>query len=175
MILPLAYYGNPILRKRAIPVEEITDDLRQLVRDMIETMESKDGLGLAAPQVERSLRLFLVSIPKEDEHGNMKRGEPKIFINPVFSSPSEEEVEIIEGCLSIPGIYESAWRPESIFVEAMNLKGETFKRKLSGMEARVAMHENDHLNGALFVDRIKGKKRNRLTDLLTALKKKFSS
>lgn len=175
MKLPIAYYGDPILRKKAKPVEKITDEIRQFVEDMIETVESLNGLGLAAPQVKSSLRIFIICIFKEDEEGNLERGTPEVFINPKLSLPSDEKNEFSEGCLSIPGISETVTRPSSITVEAMNLDGEIFTRRLTGMDARVVMHENDHLNGVVFVDRVQGKRRQNIDPVLRDLKKRFSA
>lgn len=175
MILPLSYYGDAVLRKKAAEVEVITDEVRNLVRDMTDTVRAQNGIGLAAPQVHYSLRIFITALPEEDEGGESSgEGEIEVFINPILSSPSEEEVEFAEGCLSIPGLCENVVRPESIVVEAMNLDGKLFKRRVRGLEARVIMHENDHLNGVLFIDRIKGKKRKSLDVELRRLKKEYA-
>lgn len=176
MILPLSYYGDPVLRKKALPVEEITDEILQLAQDMIETMESQDGLGLAAPQVGHSIRLFIICVPEkssEEEDAEMVKGVPEVFINPKLSSPSDETGVFLEGCLSIPKVYGDVVRPMTIHVEAMNLEGEIFERELTDLEARVVMHENDHINGVLFVDRIKGKERKVLEPQLREVKREY--
>ena len=176
MILPLAYYGDPVLRKKALPVEEITEEIQSFAQDMIETMESQDGLGLAAPQVGRSIRMFVISVPEkasDEEDAELIKGVPEVFINPKLSAPSEETGVFLEGCLSIPKVYGDVVRPLSIHIEAMNLDGEIVKRELTELEARVAMHENDHINGVLSVDRMKGKERKNLEPKLREVKKEY--
>ncbi|MFT4554653.1 MAG: peptide deformylase [Chlamydiales bacterium] len=176
MILSLSYYGDPVLRKKALPIEEVNDEILHLAQDMIETMESQDGLGLAAPQVGHSIRMFVICVPEkisEEEDAELIKGVPEVFINPKLSSPSDEVGVFLEGCLSIPKIYGDVVRPTSIHIEAMNLDGEIFKRELTELEARVVMHENDHINGVLFIDRIKGKKRKILEPQLLEVRKEY--
>lgn len=175
MKLPLAYYGNPILRKKCLEIEEINEDIRQLIGDMIETLEEQNGIGLAAPQVKRDLRLFLTKVPhpSKDDPDQWEEGQVKVYINPKLSDPSQEAWEREEGCLSIPKIYVSVIRPYRITVEATDLEGRLFTEELSGLEARCVMHENDHINGVLMVDRIKGKARREIEDDLRRLKKQL--
>lgn len=173
MKLPLAYYGDPILRKKAAPVLHITDDIRQLVKDMIETMEANDGCGLAAPQVHHSLSLFITRIPEYLED-NMIPGQLKIFINPKILSYSQEEWACQEGCLSIPGIREDVSRPFKITIEATDLEGNRFTENFEEFDAHVILHENDHLNGVLYIDRISNKKKKEIENRLREIKKKFS-
>lgn len=175
MKLTLAYYGNPVLRKKAERVIEITSELRQLVSDMEETMFAHDGIGLAAPQVHQSLALFIINVPTETEdEDKWLPGETRVFINPKILNHSEEEWLRGEGCLSIPGIFGVVSRPLHIKVEAMDLEGKIFVEEFSGLQARAIMHENDHINGALFIDRIRGKERQDMEPLLRNLKKKFA-
>jgi len=173
MKLPLCYYGDSILRKRGIAVEEITKEIRELVECMKETLLEENGVGLAAPQVGVSLRIFIVAVPMENEDGDSIPGIPEAYINPKLFSPSEELCEFQEGCLSVPNVYEYVTRPEKISVTAMNLDGEMFTRDLTGFEARIVMHENDHINGKLFVDRIVGKERKALNNVLNEIKKTY--
>lgn len=175
MILPLAYYGNPILRRKAEPIEKITPELHILVKDMAETMKANDGWGLAAPQVHRSIRLFVICIDDEDPHGSWNPGEVQVYINPVLSVPLPSEIALPEGCLSIPGAQGTVIRPAGITITAMNLEGETFTKTLSGLLARIVMHENDHLNGVLYIDRIDQKQRQSMDPLLKKIKKKYKS
>lgn len=154
MILKLAYYGDPILRKRSQPVDEINDEIRTLVHNMIETMVEKNGIGLAAPQVHVDKRLFLTAVPIEQEDGEWIPGTLRVFINPTIISVSKELDTQQEGCLSIPKIYGDVERPTTIVVEATNLEGELFRLSLTGLEARCVLHENDHINGVLFPDRM---------------------
>lgn len=175
MKLPLAYFGNSILRKKCERVAEITPEIRQLVKDMEETMIAHDGIGLAAPQVCHSLALFITSVPNQDnEDQPMQPGELRVFINPKIIEYSDEQWIRGEGCLSIPGIYGSVIRPLRIKVEAMDLEGKIFIEEFSGLQARAIMHENDHINGVLFIDRVRGKERQEMEQPLKDLKKKFA-
>lgn len=173
MQLPLAYYGNPILRKKCPRVEAIDDTIRQLVQNMEETMFTHDGIGLAAPQVHHSLALFIVNIPKEISPNQWVPGKTLVFINPKILERSEEEWDRGEGCLSIPELYGSVSRPLHIKVEATNLDGQRFVEKFSDLIARAIMHENDHINGVLFIDRVKGQERIEMEPALKAIKKKY--
>lgn len=153
-ILPLAYYGDPILRRVGDPIGEITADIKKLVEEMIETMDACNGLGIAAPQVHHSIKLFVIRVPIEDGKGKVEIGPVKVFINPVVSDPSEESWRANEGCLSIPTINHEVDRPKEITVEYTNLQGERIKERVSGWHAKVILHENDHINGILFIDHL---------------------
>lgn len=173
-LMPLCYFGNPILRKKCTPIREITDEIREIVRQMKASFSPPYDVGLSAPQVGYSLRLFLINVIGENPPGHPVFGDQQVFINPVLSEPSDQLVCLPEGCISIPGIYGDVYRPESITVEAMNLDGKIFKERVSGYRARVIMHENDHLNGVLFTDRMAPKERRKLEHALQAVKKKYS-
>lgn len=170
MKLPLAYYGNPILRKKVSPITEINDDIRQLVLDMAETMIAHNGCGLAAPQIHRSISLFITQIPYYENEEYMP-GELKVYINPKIIEYSQEQDLLEEGCLSIPKIREGVYRPLKIKIQATNLNGEIFEEQLSEFEARAFMHENDHLNGVLFIDRISPRQKKRIESKLREIKK----
>lgn len=173
MILKLRYYGDPILRQTAKPVEAITDEVREICSNMLETMKHYDGIGLAAPQVGYLLRIFVSNVAYEDEKGELHLGEPKIYINPILTHPSEALVERSEGCLSIPKLYLAIARPLSIHLEATDIEGNPFHEECYGYQARNRMHENDHLNGVLFVDRIKGKRRTEIEPALRRIKQQY--
>lgn len=173
MKLDLRYYGDPILRKKAEPIAEITPEIKQLANDMIETMLAMNGIGLAAPQVGHLLRMFVSIVVGEDENGEILYGEPSIYINPHILNPSEATVERSEGCMSIPQLYLPIIRPLSIRIEATDIEGNPFSRECYGYLARCMMHENDHLNGVLHIDRIKGKKRNEIEPILRRIKLKY--
>lgn len=176
MKLPLAYYGNPILRKKGERVSAITPELLQLVANMEETMFAHDGIGLAAPQVNKSLALFITNVPTHvEEEDKWIPGQTFVFINPKILEYSDEQWQRGEGCLSIPGLYASISRPVRIKVEATDLNGNTFVEEFSGLQARAIMHENDHINGVLFIDRIRGKEREEMEQTLRQIKKKFAS
>ena len=137
MLLDVAKLGEEVLRKKAEPVAEINDEIRALVEDMFETMIEKDGVGLAAPQIGKSLRLFVV-IADDDVR--------RVFINPQIISTSAEMVDFEEGCLSVPQVYESISRPKKVTVQAFNENGRPFTLEADGLLARVIQHEYDHLD-----------------------------
>jgi peptide deformylase len=172
--LPLTYYDNPILKKRAIPIEKITPEIVQLAQDMIQTMIEADGVGLAAPQVGKSLRLFIIRDETMDAHGNYQLGPPEVLLNPVLSHPSPEKIPMVEGCLSLPGIHLEVFRPKSIHARYQNLKGDWIEEHLHNFRARVVMHENDHLNGVLTIDRIDKSERKTLTAQLQEIDQKYN-
>lgn len=176
MKLPLAYYGNPILRKKTTQVEEINQEIRNFIDDMIETVQAVKGIGLAAPQVSRSLAIFLIRPPIRDEvNRSWNYGPIQIFINPKIIAYSEEQNEDDEACLSIPGLSAGPVpRPSKIQVETTELDGTRVVKEFSGFEARMVMHENDHINGVLFIDRIKGKERQEIEPALREIKKKYA-
>lgn len=136
--------GNPLLREKSEPVAKVTPEIRQLVSDMFETMDKERGVGLAAPQVGKLLRLFVVTADD---------GVRRVFINPQIISTSIETCEIEEGCLSIPDVWEVITRPEKISVQALDEQGRPFRLDAEGYLARVIQHEYDHLDGILYIDR----------------------
>jgi peptide deformylase len=172
-LLPLAYYGDPILRRVADPILHVTDDLRKLIEEMIETMDACDGIGLAAPQVHHSIKLFIIRKPVEIKAGQIEFREVKVFINPKVSMPSAETWKESEGCLSIPTIHGEVERPKEITVEYSDLDGHTVKERVSGWEARVILHENDHINGVLFIDHLDEKTKKKLKPFLQNLQNRI--
>lgn len=174
MLLRIIYYGHQLLRKRALPIDAITDEIKQFAADMIETMDAAQGIGLAAPQVGRSIRLFVCRSYAIAPDGQWVMTEPRVYINPRLSQHSEEQVEDQEGCLSLPGIRAEVVRPLKVFIEALDLQGQAFSEQLEGYNARIRMHENDHLNGVLYIDRVNVRMRKRLEPLLQEIKKKYA-
>lgn len=172
-LLPLAYYGEPVLRKKADPIAEITDEVRRLVDEMVETMEAGNGVGLAAPQVHHSIRLFVICVPESMQPDYPDVEKMQIFINPKLSAPSKESWTEEEGCLSIPGIRGLVERPKEITVTYTNLDGEEKQQRFSGWPARIIMHENDHINGVLFIDRLSPKERQRVQGALKSLENRL--
>ena len=144
MILDITKLGEDILRQKAQPVEEVNDEIRQLAEDMFETMLAADGVGLACPQVGKSLRMFVLIADD-----NVRR----VFINPQIIQTSKEVCDYDEGCLSIPQIYETITRPQKVTVQALNEKGRPFTLDADGFLARIIQHEYDHLEGILYIDR----------------------
>jgi peptide deformylase len=152
-VLKVRKYGDPVLRKRAAPVAEVTPQIRKMVEDMIETMYDEVGIGLAAPQVGISLRLMVV--------GHEKSGEAKALVNPVIAEQGGE-ITAEEGCLSLPGIFAQVKRAEWVRLEAHDLEGNPVSTKARGLAARVFQHEMDHLDGVLFIDRLDPMTRDRI-------------
>ena len=152
-ILKVRKYGDPILRRRAAPVREITPEIRRTVEDMIETMYDEVGIGLAAPQVGVSLRLMVVS--------HDKSGEARGLVNPMIAEQGGE-VTSEEGCLSLPGIFAPVTRAEWVRLEAQDLEGHPVSIRGRGLTARVFQHEMDHLDGVLFIDRLDTMTRDRI-------------
>lgn len=175
MLLKLTYYDDPLLRKKCTPVKEISEEIKKLVSDMIETMESKSGAGIAAPQVGKPLRVFVIQKFVEDSDEEFQIEGPQVFINPKLSNPSDEFEIMSEGCLSVPGLHLEIERPYEITVEALGVDGKPFKETLKGYRARQVMHENDHINGRLFIDRVNPNIRKKIEPTLRQIKKKYSA
>ena len=174
MKLPIIYYGNPVLRKKCEPIVEITDEIRQLALDMIDAMDKNDGIGISAPQVNRSVRLFVLRKYIELTPDKITVSEPKVYINPKLSNPGRETDIHDEGCISFPRLRVPVERPLSITVEALDLFGNSFREEEEGYNARVLMHENDHLNGVLHIDRTPPAIRKKIERELQEIKKKYS-
>lgn len=173
MSLKLKYYGDPVLRKKAEAITEVNDEIKSIAAQMIELMISSRGCGLAANQVGVLLRIFVSNVEKEEQDGTVVYGEPRVYINPVLSNPSKVMVEMNEGCLSIPKLYVPVERPLSVTIEATDINGNRFTKECHGFLARNMMHENDHLNGVLHIDRVKGKKRREIEPILLQIKEKY--
>jgi peptide deformylase len=141
-------YGSSVLRRKADPVEDFGPELKQLVQDMLDTVVAEEGVGLAAPQVGKSVRLIVLNIPQENQESLMMP-----MLNPEILD-SGGELEIEEGCLSIPGIRENVKRPEWIRLRYQDLDRKQHEIETDGVMSRVVQHEVDHLDGILFVDRI---------------------
>lgn len=144
----IVIYGDPVLREVATPVEEVDQAIKNLVSDMADTVKKAQGLGLAAPQVGVSKRIFVVDLSAVDITEKLH-----VFINPEILETSDE-VEMEEGCLSFPGIYQKIVRPARVVVRATDIDGHRFEMKAEGLAARAILHEYDHLEGKLFIDYI---------------------
>jgi len=149
MILPIIKYPNKVLRS---PTEEavfpLPNKIIKLAKDMLDTVRNADGIGLAAPQVGKSLKLVVINLEKS--------GLPSFALfNPKIIKRSLKKIEVEEGCLSLPEIFGMVKRPKKITIEAQNLKGEKIKFTDDGWVARVVQHEVDHINGRLIIDQIK--------------------
>ncbi len=162
----IVLYGHPVLRQRAQEVVEFDDDLRQFAREMFATMDEYEGIGLAAPQVDRLIRLLVIGLPKDDEDDYYYLA----VVNPkIVESSGEWNME--EGCLSIPDVRDHVTRPESITLEYDTVSGEHKTLNASGMLARVLQHEIDHLNGILFIDHLSPVRRTLLSSKLKRLER----
>jgi peptide deformylase len=154
MIRPILKYGDSVLHERALPVDAITADIDTLINDMTETMYAAPGVGLAAPQVGVPLRIFVVDISL----GRDPAG-PLVMINPEFVERDGLQLEE-EGCLSVPGFNATVVRPTRAVVKGLDRNGDVQRIEGTGLLARAFQHEMDHLDGTLFVDRIRGIKRD---------------
>ena len=154
MILPIYTYGQPVLREESKPVDKDTPDIKQLVNDMFETMYKADGIGLAAPQIGRPIRLFVIDANVLAKDYIECKDFKRVMINPEIIDTKDEKITLEEGCLSFPGIYEKVARFAVITVryadENLNIHEET----LEGFVARVVQHECEHLEGQIFIDNI---------------------
>lgn len=151
-ILPIVTYDDPVLRQPADPVTPETPDLQQLIDDMFETMYEASGVGLAAPQIGRSLRLFVVDADAiTGEEGEEEQG-PGVFINPEIEPVEKDYWVAEEGCLSIPEVRENVTRPDEIRIRYYDRDFIPREEVHHGWNARVLQHEYDHLNGILFID-----------------------
>ena len=162
-------YPHPTLRHKSKVIHRVDAELREIVRQMFSLMYEAKGIGLAANQVDMPLRLSIIN-----SEGDPEEGEELVFINPVLSQP-EGQAQSEEGCLSIPGVSAPVSRPSQIHVEAYNLQGEQFSASLSEIMARVVQHENDHLDGILFTDRVATANKLDLEQTLDELAIEFQS
>jgi peptide deformylase len=174
MKLRLHYYDDPVLRTKAKSIGAITPEIESLSSEMIALMIEHNGVGLAGPQVGKLLRIYVFRDEVLNANGQYELGAPQVAINPVLSSPSKETETMLEGCLSIPGLHVKVSRPKKIHIRYQNLKGELLEQDLVGFIARVNMHENDHLNGVLHIDRATPKDRKALEPQLQKIKQKYS-
>lgn len=159
-------YGNPVLREKVRPVIKIDDSIRKLAQSMIETMHKEDGIGLAAPQIGKSISMFVVDISPVQEGA-----EPMTFINPEILE-TYGSCPYKEGCLSVPGISAEVVRPEKIKLRYTDLEGKQHEGVADGVLARVIQHEYDHLLGVLFVDYLNEESRKEFDNILKTLEKK---
>jgi peptide deformylase len=182
MILPLTYYGNPVLRKKGALVESVTPELEEFIDNMFETMEEYRGIGLAAQQVGRAIQLTVIDVRTAEnrpstleidgEEADPNSLMPLVLINPEVT-PLNDPVIGPEGCLSFPEIYGDVTRPEQVRVKAMGGCGKPIKFVCGGLLARCIQHETDHLHGILFIDRMdRASKTDELREDLELLQKK---
>jgi peptide deformylase len=172
MILPIVAYGNPILRKVAHDIDEQYPNLKKLIEDMWETMYASNGVGLAAPQINKDIRLFIVDSAqifanmdekdKEEENYPDEPGIKQVFINAHIVEEAGDDWAYNEGCLSIPKIREDIYRAEEVTIEYQDENFVKHSRTFNGITARIILHEYDHIDGKLFIDYISPLKRKLL-------------
>lgn len=179
MILPIVAYGNPVLRKVASPITPDYPNLEKLQVDMWETMYASNGVGLAAPQVNKDIRLFIIDTAQmfasmnEDEQKEYddSPGEKIVFINAIIDELDGDEWAYNEGCLSIPKIREDIYRNESVTISYQDEKFDSHTKTFTGLTARVILHEYDHIEGKLFIDHISLLKRKLMKGKLNDISK----
>jgi len=169
-IRPILIHPDPRLKTRATPVTDVTDDLRVLAKDMLDTMYDAPGIGLAAPQVGVLSRVLVMDCVKDPD----QEPEPMVLINPEVVEASEELASYEEGCLSIPEQYAEVQRPAEVKVRWMDLEGSEQEAHFDGLWATCVQHEIDHLNGKLFIDYLKPLKRQMITRKMQKLKRELA-
>jgi peptide deformylase len=167
-VLPIIKLGHPALRKEASEISDITEDIRELAANMIDTMQLHEGIGLAGPQVNVLKRIFVIDLEIIDE-----TLAPKAYINPKILSVDGSDI-MDEGCLSIPDVRADVERPFKLEVEYQTLEGETVREEVEELTARVFQHELDHLDGVLFIDKISTFKRKLLEPQLKKIREAHS-
>ncbi len=169
MIYPIVAYGDPVLRKEAQDIKKGEFDVKQLAEDMYETMYNAHGVGLAAPQIGKALRIFVVDGQPIDE--DELEGFKKVFINPTIIEEFGEDWAYEEGCLSIPNIREDVSRPEKLKIHYFDEDWNEYEEEYDGMKARIIQHEYDHIDGVLFTDHLTGFKKRLLKSKLEKISK----
>lgn len=178
MILPIVAYGDPVLRKVGKEIDKDYPQLEKLIADMKETMYNAQGVGLAAPQIGKAIRLFLVDASPFADDEDLEEEDRKVladfnhvFINPKIVEEEGDEWAFNEGCLSIPDVREDVFRPETITIEYQDENFEKHTRTLNGLAARVFQHEYDHIEGILFTDKLSSLKKRLIKKKLENISK----
>ena len=174
MILPIIAYGDPVLKRKADEIEKDYPNLQKLIKDMFKTMYKANGVGLAAPQIGKSIRLFIVDASpfSEGEEGDPScDGFIRVYINPVIYEETGKEWGMEEGCLSIPNIREEVCRKPNVKIEYFDENWELYEEELTGFPARVVQHEYDHIEGTLFTDKISSQRKTLLQSKLNDISK----
>jgi len=179
MILPIVAYGSPVLRKVCPDITPEYDNLNKLIENMWETMYASNGVGLAAPQINKCIRLFVIDSKQifenqdDDDKGKYpdEPGVKQVFINAHIKQFDGVEWSYNEGCLSIPKIREDIWRPEEVVLEYVDENFDPQSRKFVGLTARIIQHEYDHIEGKLFIDYLKPLRKKMLQGKLNDISK----
>ncbi len=171
MILPIVAYGDPVLKKKAVDIKEQYPNLKELIDNMFDTMENANGVGLAAPQIGKAIRLFVIDAsPFEDKDPELA-DFVQVFINAQIVEESGKEWVFNEGCLSIPTVREDIMRKPTILIRYYDEHFDYYEEEFSGLAARIIQHEYDHIEGKLFTDRISALKRTLLKGKLNDISK----
>ncbi|MDC9721746.1 MAG: peptide deformylase [Urechidicola sp.] len=178
MILPIIAYGDPVLRKVGVEIDKDYPNLEELLINMRETMDNAHGVGLAAPQVGKAIRLFLVDTSPFAEDEDLEKEEQqfladfdRVFINPKILDETGDEWAFNEGCLSIPEVREDVFRNDTVTIEYLNANFEKQTETLTGIAARVVQHEYDHIEGILFTDKLSSLKKRLIKKKLDNISK----
>lgn len=178
MILPIVAYGDPVLRKVGKEIDADYPDLSKLIADMKETMYNAQGVGIAAPQIGRDIRLFIIDATPfaededvSEEERKVLEGFDKVFINAKILNQEGEEWAFNEGCLSIPDIREDVFRQKTITIEYQDENFKKYSETLTGLAARVFQHEYDHIEGVLFTDKLSSLKKRLIKKKLESISK----
>ena len=178
MILPIVAYGDPVLRKKSVEISKDYPDLNTLIANMKETMYNASGVGLAAPQIGKAIRLFVIDASPfaddedlKNEENELLKNFNRVFVNPQILKEEGEEWAFNEGCLSIPDVREDVWRQPKITIEYQDENFEKHTEILTGLAARIFQHEYDHIEGILFTDKISSLKKRLLKRKLENISK----
>lgn len=171
MVLPVTAYGHPVLRKVAEEINKDYSGLDEFIQNMWDTMYYSEGVGLAAPQVNKSIRIFIIDASRYGEKIEDVKDFRRAFINPVIKERMGDDELLEEGCLSIPNIHEEVERPESVHVQYYDEEWNFHDEKYSGMPARIIQHEYDHLQGILFTDHLSNMRKTMLRSKLSNISK----
>ncbi|MFO7868327.1 MAG: peptide deformylase [Bacteroidales bacterium] len=171
MIYPIYTYGKAVLRKKAQEIDENFENLHILIDDMYTTMQSSYGVGLAGPQIGKSIRMFVIDASDMAEEYPAAENFKKVFINPVIHERTGDEWAFSEGCLSLPGLSEDVMRPSHISITYFDKDFNEYTEEYDGILARIIQHEYDHLEGILFIDHLSPLRKRLLKKRLTAIEK----
>lgn len=178
MVLPIVAYGDPVLRKVGVEIDKEYPQLEKLIADMKETMYNASGVGLAAPQIGKAIRLFVIDASPfaddeslTEEEATVLKGFNRVFINAKIVKEEGDEWVFNEGCLSIPNVREDVWRQETITIEYQDENFKKHTEVLSGLAARVFQHEYDHIEGVLFTDKLSSLKKRLIKKKLENISK----
>ncbi len=171
MVLPIVAYGDPVLRKVGVEISKDYPDLAKLIDDMFETMEKSKGVGLAAPQINKPIRLFIIDSTRMYDEDEKNEGIVEVFINAKMIKETGDDWPYEEGCLSIPNVREDVYRNETIRIQYLDRNFKKHEKEFKGLTARVIQHEYDHIEGKLFIDHLKPLKRSLLKGRLEKISK----